>query len=54
VKVFRLFRLERIFFVVQSVDVVGRWMYNILSIGRASMFVMPCWLCIPRRDYALV
>ncbi len=40
VKVFRLFRLERFFLGVQSVDTVGRCMYNISAIGR---FVMPCF-----------
>jgi hypothetical protein len=30
------------FFGVESVDTVCRYMYNILSIGRASVFVMPC------------
>jgi hypothetical protein len=41
VKVFRLLRLERNFFGVQSVDTVGRCTTS-LSIGRASVFVMPC------------
>jgi len=41
VKVFRMFRLEWIFFGVESVDtVVGRCRAS-LSIGRASVFVMP-------------
>jgi hypothetical protein len=41
VKVFRLFRLEWIFLGVQSVDTVSRCT-TFLSIGRASVFVMPC------------
>jgi len=41
-KVFRLFRLERIFFGVQSVNTVGRCT-TFLSIGRPSVSVMmPC------------
>jgi hypothetical protein len=44
VKMFTLFRLEWIFFGVKSVDTVARcttsWL-NILSIGRANVFVMP-------------
>ncbi len=44
VKVFRLFRLELICFGAQSVDtVVGRCTTSSLSIGRASVFVMPCY-----------
>jgi hypothetical protein len=42
-KVFRLFRLERIFLGVQSVNTVGRCTTS-LSIGRASMSVIPCYL----------
>jgi hypothetical protein len=38
--VFRLFRLEWIFLVFKSLDTVGRF-YNILCIGRASVFAMP-------------
>ncbi len=41
VKVFRLVRLELIFFVVQSVDTVGRCT---TSIGRTSVFLMPCFV----------
>jgi hypothetical protein len=37
--VFRLFRLEWIFLVFKRLDTVGRF-YNILCIGRASVFAM--------------
>jgi hypothetical protein len=26
-------------------------MYNILSIGKANMFVTACWPCLPRQGY---
>jgi hypothetical protein len=42
VKVFRLFRLERIFFGVQSVDTVGRCTTSYLLAWPARVFVMPC------------
>jgi hypothetical protein len=42
VKVFRLFRLEWIVLGVQTVDTGGKYMYNILSLAGASVFVMPC------------
>jgi hypothetical protein len=42
VKVVRLFRLERIVFGVPSVDTVARCTTS-LPIGRASVFVMPCF-----------
>jgi hypothetical protein len=41
VKVFRLFRLEQIVFLSFFLVLVFG-VYNILSIGRASVFVMPC------------
>jgi hypothetical protein len=40
-KVFGLSKLEQMFFGVQSVDIVSRCT-NILFIGRANVFVMPC------------
>jgi hypothetical protein len=42
VEMFRLFKLEWIFLGVQECG-HSTEMYNILSIGRASVFVMPCW-----------
>ncbi len=46
VKVLKLFRSERIFFNVQSVDTVGRCTTS-LSIGRARVLVMPCFTYPP-------
>jgi hypothetical protein len=42
VKVFRLFRFGMDFFGILECG-HSRLMYNILSIGRASVFVMPCF-----------
>jgi hypothetical protein len=47
VKVFRLFKLEQMFFWCSECG-HSRQMYNILFIGRASMFVMPCFLRVDR------
>jgi hypothetical protein len=43
-KVFRLFKLEEMFFGVQSVDTIGRCTTTSYLFGRASMFVMLCWM----------
>jgi hypothetical protein len=42
-KVIRLFKLEHIFFGVQSMDTIGRCTTPYLFIGRASLFVTPCF-----------
>ncbi len=42
VKEFRLFRLERIFLGVRSVDTVRRCITSYL-LAKASLFVMPCF-----------